>query len=53
MNVRQVTEKSKYFQKPNDYDNYNYNVEDSFKRALHWDITIYNPQENTGHNYYK
>lgn len=53
MYIRQVTEQTKYLQKPDDYDNYNYYIEDSFKRALHRDITIYNPQENTGHNNYK
>jgi|WetSurMetagenome_2_1015567.scaffolds.fasta_scaffold110845_2 hypothetical protein len=53
MYIHQVTEKSEYFQKPDDYYNYNYKVEYFFERALHRDITIYNPEDNTSCNYYE
>jgi hypothetical protein len=53
MYIRQITEKAEYLQKPNDYYNHYYNVENSFNCAVHRDVCIDNPQDYSSSNYYK
>jgi hypothetical protein len=50
MYIRQVTEKAKYLQKPDDYNNHNYNVENSFQSALHGYVIVDNPKQDACSN---
>jgi hypothetical protein len=43
MNIRQVTEKSKYLKKPDDNNDHNHNVDDPFDFAIHGDVRIDEP----------
>jgi len=43
MNIRQVSEKSKYLEKPYDNNNHNNNVDDSFDFDIHGDVRINKP----------
>jgi hypothetical protein len=43
MYILQVMKKPEYLEKPNDNNNYNYNVEDLFDRTIHGDISIDKP----------
>jgi len=40
MDIPQVTEDTKYFKKPDNYCNYNHNVEYVFDFAIHGDVVI-------------
>ena len=51
--MRKVTEKAEYLQKPDDYNNYYYNVENPFQGTLHRNIIVYNPKQNACGNYYQ
>ena len=53
MYILQMTEKSKCLKKPNDNNNYNHNIEDFFDFAIHGDVCIDKPQQNTCDNKYK
>jgi hypothetical protein len=50
MYIGQVTEKTKYLQKPNNYNNHNYNVENSFQSALHGYVIVDNPKQDACSN---
>jgi hypothetical protein len=43
MNIGQRIEKPKYFEKPNDDNYYDHNVENSFDFSIHRDISIDEP----------
>lgn len=43
MYILQETEKAKYLQKPNDNNNYNDNIEDTFDFTIHRDVIIDEP----------
>nr|WP_159518979.1 hypothetical protein [Sunxiuqinia indica] len=49
LDVGQVSEHSKCFEKPNYQGNHNDNIEDLFDLAIHWNERIDDPQKNT-HN---
>ena len=43
MYTPQVTENSKHFQKPDNDNNHNNNIEDVLDFAIHWDIIVDKP----------
>jgi len=51
MYIRQVAEKPEYLEKPNDKNDHNHKVEDSFDLVIHGDERIDNPKKNTHNNY--
>ena len=50
IDILQVMEKSKYFQKPNNNNDYNNNIEDTFNCMIHRDESINEPKDNPGNN---
>jgi len=43
MDIRQVTEKSEYLQKPDDNNDHHNNVDDPFDFDIHWDVGVDKP----------
>jgi hypothetical protein len=43
MDIRQVSENPEYLEKPDDYDNHDYNIENGFDFVIHGDISINQP----------
>ena len=50
LNTHQVTKQSEYFEKPDDNNNDNYNIQDIFDFMIHWDVRIDKPEQNTDNN---
>jgi hypothetical protein len=50
MHIGDIMHKSKYFEKPNNHRNYNYDVEDGFDFSVHGDVRINKPKENPRNN---
>jgi hypothetical protein len=44
MYVGEISEKPEFFQKPDYYYNYNYNVENGFDFVIHRNVIIYKPE---------
>jgi len=43
LNIGQIAKKPEYLEKPNNSNNYNYNIEDVFNLMIHRDVCIDNP----------
>ena len=52
MYTHQVTDNPKYLEKPNDNNNHNHHIEYAFDLAIHWDVGIHKPENNTHNNQY-
>jgi hypothetical protein len=53
MYIPEIAQKSKYFYKPNNYSNYDHNVEDPSDFTIHGDVVVYKPEKNSGDNKYQ
>jgi len=53
VNIHQVAKKPKDFQKPNNDNNHNHNIQDIFYLMIHGNIRIDNPQKNTYNDNYE
>jgi predicted glycosyltransferase len=47
MILHQVSDNPKYFEKPDDYNDYDHNIKDGFDFMIHGDISVYKPQNKT------
>ena len=53
MHASQRIEKTKWLQQPNDNYNHNNDIEDAFDFAIHWNVGIHKPENNTDNNQHK
>ncbi len=54
MNTIKIAQKPKYLYKPNNYNYYDNDIQDSSDFAVHGDVIVYQPEKNSGddQNYY-
>jgi len=50
MDVRQVSENTKYLEKPDNYNDHDHNVEDGLDFVIHGNIGVDKPQNETCNN---
>jgi hypothetical protein len=52
VDVCKISEQAENLEKPDNKNNHNHNVEDVFDLAIHRDVRIHKPEQDTGDNKY-